>query len=154
MSGAASPPIAAGTNPFNPKVVFGMVVFGFAVFVALLWMIGAGMTDRSANNGEAHAGSKGLTGYAALAVASSELDKFLKAQAIKQSGASNQVYDSGAGNAQFCYGICIFMCIRHTGKNFKILVFFRISPDNIANINDPVMSCTHKGIYTKLPCLI
>ncbi len=67
MSTAASPAIAAGANPFNPKVVFGMVVFGFAVFVALLWMIGAGMTDRSANNGEAHVGSKGLTGYAALA---------------------------------------------------------------------------------------
>ncbi len=67
MSSAASPPIAAGANPFNPKVVLGMVVFGFAVFIALLWMIGAGMTDRSANNGEAHVGSKGLTGYAALA---------------------------------------------------------------------------------------
>lgn len=67
MSGSAATPIAAGANPFNPKVVLGMVVFGFAVFVALLWMIGAGMTDRSANNGEAHAGSKGLTGFAALA---------------------------------------------------------------------------------------
>lgn len=67
MTGAASPTIAAGANPFNPKVVLGMVVFGFAVFIALLWMIGAGMTDRSANNGEAHVGSKGLTGYAAIA---------------------------------------------------------------------------------------
>ena len=59
--------ISAGANPFNPKVVLTMVVFGAAVFVALLWMIGAGMTQGSRNNGGAHVASKGLTGYAALA---------------------------------------------------------------------------------------
>ena len=58
---------SAGANPFNPKVVLGMVVFGAAVFIALLWMIGAGMTQGSRNDGRAHVGSKGLTGYAALA---------------------------------------------------------------------------------------
>ena len=60
-------PVAAGTNPFSPKVVLAMVLFGAGVFVALLWMIGAGMGQGSTNNGEAHVGSKGLTGYAALA---------------------------------------------------------------------------------------
>ncbi len=60
-------PVAAGTNPFSPKVVLAMVLFGVGVFIALLWMIGAGMTQGSTNNGEGHVGSKGLTGYAALA---------------------------------------------------------------------------------------
>ena len=64
---SANDPVAAGTNPFSPRVVLAMVLFGAGVFVALLWMIGAGMTHGSANNGEAHVGSKGLTGYAALA---------------------------------------------------------------------------------------
>ncbi|PLK27300.1 hypothetical protein [Novosphingobium sp. TH158] len=55
-----------GASPFNPRVVLGMVLFGVAVFLALLWMIGAGMTQGPANNGGAHVGGKGLTGYAGL----------------------------------------------------------------------------------------
>ncbi|MDB5723798.1 MAG: hypothetical protein JWQ16_552, partial [Novosphingobium sp.] len=54
------------TNPFSVRGVLALVVFGAAVFVALLWMIGAGMTAPSGNNGGAHAAGKGLTGYAAL----------------------------------------------------------------------------------------
>jgi hypothetical protein len=54
-------------SPFDPRVVLGMVLFGAAVFVALLWMIGAGMTGGSTNDGGGHVGGKGLNGYAALA---------------------------------------------------------------------------------------
>jgi len=54
-------------SPFDPRVVLGMVLFGAAVFIALLWMIGSGMTGGSTNDGGGHAGSKGLNGYAALA---------------------------------------------------------------------------------------
>lgn len=55
------------SNPFNPRVVLAMVVFGALVFVALLWMIGSGMASGSTNRGSGHAGSMGLNGYAALA---------------------------------------------------------------------------------------
>ena len=54
-------------SPFDPRVVLGMVLFGALVFVALLWMIGAGMTGGSTNDGGGHVGGKGLNGYAALA---------------------------------------------------------------------------------------
>ena len=58
--------VTGGGNPFNPRVVLGMVLFGAGVFLALLWMIGSGMTGGKINDGNAHAGSRGLTGYAAL----------------------------------------------------------------------------------------
>ncbi len=54
-------------NPFSPRAVLALVLFGAVVFVALLWMIGAGMMDGSANDGGAHAEGKGLNGYAAMA---------------------------------------------------------------------------------------
>lgn len=53
-------------NPFSVRGVLAMVLFGAAVFVGLLWMIGSGMTAPSGNNGGAHAAGKGLNGYAAL----------------------------------------------------------------------------------------
>jgi hypothetical protein len=53
-------------NPFSVRSVLVMVLFGAVVFVALLWMIGSGMTSPSGNNGGAHAASKGLNGYAAV----------------------------------------------------------------------------------------
>ncbi len=53
-------------SPFSPRAVLLLIGFGAAVFIALLWMIGAGMTGGSTNNGGAHAGGKGLNGYAAL----------------------------------------------------------------------------------------
>ncbi|MDR2856569.1 MAG: DUF4350 domain-containing protein [Novosphingobium sp.] len=58
---------SGGGNPFSPRAVLALVLFGAAVFIALLWMIGSGMTGESTNNGGAHAGGKGLNGYAALA---------------------------------------------------------------------------------------
>lgn len=60
---------ATGTgqaNPFSPRAALALVLFGSLVFVALLWMIGAGMTG-STNDGGAHVGGKGLNGYAGLA---------------------------------------------------------------------------------------
>ncbi|MFM6931861.1 MAG: DUF4350 domain-containing protein [Novosphingobium sp.] len=60
-------PPAVGSSPFNPRAVLAMVLFGAVVFTALLWMIGAGMTSRPENTADAHAGSKGLTGFAGLA---------------------------------------------------------------------------------------
>lgn len=56
-----------GANPFSPRAVLALVVFGGLLFVALLWTIGAGMTGGSTNDGGAHVGGKGLNGYAALA---------------------------------------------------------------------------------------
>jgi hypothetical protein len=60
-------PELAGGNPFSPRAVLALVLFGALVFVALLWMIGTGMTGGSTNDGGAHAGGKGLNGYAAMA---------------------------------------------------------------------------------------
>ncbi len=52
---------------FSPPVVLGLVLFGAAAFIALLWMIGSGMADRDPNASGAHVAGKGLNGYAALA---------------------------------------------------------------------------------------
>ena len=52
--------------PFSPAAVLGLVGLGTALFVALLWMIGAGMVHGPLNDGGAHGAGKGLTGYAAL----------------------------------------------------------------------------------------
>ncbi len=54
-------------NPFSFKAALALVLFGAVVFVALLWMIGSGMTSGSTNDGGSHVGGKGLNGYAALA---------------------------------------------------------------------------------------
>jgi len=56
-----------GDNPFSLRAALGLTAFGAVVFVALLWMIGAGMNTGSTNDGGAHAGGKGLNGFAALA---------------------------------------------------------------------------------------
>ncbi|MGE3690567.1 MAG: DUF4350 domain-containing protein [Novosphingobium sp.] len=56
-----------GASPFNPRAVLALVLFGGLVFVALLWMIGTGMTGGNTNDGGGHASGKGLNGYAALA---------------------------------------------------------------------------------------
>lgn len=57
-----------GDNPqaFNPRVVLALLLLGGLAFIAMLWFIGSGQTDRGSNNGAAHAASRGLTGYAAL----------------------------------------------------------------------------------------
>lgn len=55
-------------NPtFSPRAVLGVIVFGALAFLAMLWFIGQGDTNSGADNGEAHAASHGLTGFAALA---------------------------------------------------------------------------------------
>lgn len=56
-----------GGNPFNPRAVLAMVLLGSALFVAILWMIGAGMNAGSTNDGGGHVGGKGLNGFAGLA---------------------------------------------------------------------------------------
>lgn len=58
---------AREAQPFNPRTVLGLVLFGALAFFAMLWFIASGQTDAGANNGEAHAASQGLTGYSALA---------------------------------------------------------------------------------------
>lgn len=64
---SAAEDAAAAEPPFAPRAVLALVLFGAVVFVALLWMIGGGMTGGSTNDGGAHAGSRGLNGYAAFA---------------------------------------------------------------------------------------
>ncbi len=56
-----------GGTLFNPRAALALVLVGAALFVMLLWAMGAGLNGGSANNGGSHAGGKGLTGYAALA---------------------------------------------------------------------------------------
>lgn len=58
---------AAAPQPFNPRVVLGLLLFGAIAFLATLWFIGAGETGRGDNDGGAHAAARGLNGYAALA---------------------------------------------------------------------------------------
>lgn len=58
---------AGPANPFSPRAALALVLFGAIAFVVLLWTIGAGMAAGSVNDGGAHAGGKGLNGYAGLA---------------------------------------------------------------------------------------
>ncbi|PKB19149.1 hypothetical protein B0I00_1378 [Novosphingobium kunmingense] len=53
--------------PFSPRAALAVVTGGIVLFFLVLWLIGSGMGERKTNNGGAHAGSKGLTGYAAFA---------------------------------------------------------------------------------------
>ncbi len=68
-----------GDSPFSPRMALALVVIGALAFLGVLWLIGAGMSDAKANNGGAHAGAKGLTGYAAF---SAYLEK--RGYAVKQ----------------------------------------------------------------------
>lgn len=77
-------------NPFSPKAVLALVGFGAAVFVLLLWMVGAGMTSGPPNNGGSHAGGRGLNGYAALA---SFLEK--RGYTVRRSQSENALDDRG-----------------------------------------------------------
>lgn len=54
-------------GPFSARMALALVLGGTLLFFAVLWMIGSGMSESKANNGGAHAGSKGLTGFAAFA---------------------------------------------------------------------------------------
>lgn len=59
--------MSEAASPFSPRAVLALVLFGSAVFVALLYTIGAGMMTGSTKDGGAHGGGTGLNGYAALA---------------------------------------------------------------------------------------
>ena len=54
-------------SAFSPRIVLALLLVGAGAFLAMLWFIGQGDTGPGADNGEAHAASRGLTGYAALA---------------------------------------------------------------------------------------
>ncbi len=75
---------------FSPRVMLGLVLFGAFAFIALLWMIGSGMADREPDATGAHAGGKGLNGYAALAKFMDkrgwEVSQARSRGALKQSG--------------------------------------------------------------------
>jgi len=77
-------------NPFSPKTALALVLFGVIVFVALLWMVGAGMTSGSTNDGGSHVGGKGLNGYAAMA---SFLEK--RGYAVRRSRSEGALDDPG-----------------------------------------------------------
>jgi hypothetical protein len=51
---------------FGKRSVLALVLVGTLAFLALLYAIGTDRMGGSENNGQAHAASKGLTGYAAL----------------------------------------------------------------------------------------
>ncbi|MCR2832720.1 DUF4350 domain-containing protein [Parerythrobacter lacustris] len=54
------------SNAFDPRVVFGLLLFGALAFFLTLYFIGTGQTGGSENDGRAHAVSRGLTGYAGI----------------------------------------------------------------------------------------
>jgi len=55
-----------GNSGFNRLTVLGIVVFGFAAFLAMLYFIGAGDTGKRPG-GDAHAAADGLNGYSGFA---------------------------------------------------------------------------------------
>ncbi|MBV1917410.1 MAG: DUF4350 domain-containing protein [Sphingomonadaceae bacterium] len=55
-----------GGNPFSTRAALLLVLGAATIFVALLWMIGAGLAAGPANDGGNHGAGKGLNGYAAL----------------------------------------------------------------------------------------
>ena len=89
MSAPAASP-GSDANPFGPRAVLLLVAGGAALFVALLWLIGAGLTGGSVRDGGGHAGGTGLNGYAAFA-------DYLEARgfAVRRSQSSNALDDRG-----------------------------------------------------------
>ena len=63
MASAAFPSRPAA---FGKHSVLALVLIGTLAFIALLYFIGTDRMGGNANNGQAHAASRGLTGYAAL----------------------------------------------------------------------------------------
>jgi len=60
---------------FSRGGAFALIVGGFALFLALIWLIARGEDFGGGNNGQAHAVAKGLNGYAGL-VRLAELAEF------------------------------------------------------------------------------
>ena len=59
--------MTAAASPFGPRGVLALVGIGALAFVALLYAMGAGLTGSGGNDGDGHALSRSLMGYAALA---------------------------------------------------------------------------------------
>lgn len=59
--------MSAPASPFSRRTAMLLVAAGALAFLLLLWLIGRGIADGERNNGQAHAASKGLAGYAAMA---------------------------------------------------------------------------------------
>lgn len=59
--------MTARANPFNPRVILALILFGAAAFFATLYFIGSGQTGNDMNNGDGHASSNGLNGFSAFA---------------------------------------------------------------------------------------
>lgn len=53
-------------NPFSPKALLAILIVGSLAFLLLLFAIGAGWDGTQERDGQAHAGSNGLSGYAGL----------------------------------------------------------------------------------------
>ncbi len=56
----------SGKAAFSRGGALALIGGGFVLFLALIWLIGSGEGIGGDNNGEAHAASKGLNGYAGL----------------------------------------------------------------------------------------
>ncbi|MXO74978.1 DUF4350 domain-containing protein [Altererythrobacter aerius] len=54
-------------SAFSPRAVIGLVLAGALSFILMLWFIGQGDTGPGPDNGEGHAASHGLIGYAGIA---------------------------------------------------------------------------------------
>jgi len=64
----SAPPSAFSAPAFSRSRALALVAAGFALFLALVWLIAAGaQMGGGGNNGQAHAAAKGLNGYAGLA---------------------------------------------------------------------------------------
>jgi len=53
-------------SPFSPFTVLALVLAGGGMLLAMLWMVGGGLLVGEINDGGAHAGGRGLNGYAGL----------------------------------------------------------------------------------------
>ncbi|MEM1196407.1 MAG: DUF4350 domain-containing protein [Pseudomonadota bacterium] len=77
---------ARAASPFSRAGLLALVVVGFGVFLAILYLIGMGNPGaQDGNNARAHAAAKGLNGYSAL-VELVEADGFPVSRSRSQSG--------------------------------------------------------------------
>ncbi|WP_240530183.1 DUF4350 domain-containing protein [Novosphingobium sp. PC22D] len=59
--------MSANASPFSRRAALLLVGFGALAFLAVLWLLATDIGGGSTNDGGAHAGGRGLNGYAALA---------------------------------------------------------------------------------------
>jgi hypothetical protein len=58
--------MSGNASPFSRGGALALILGGFALFLALIWLIASGEGMDGGNNGAAHAASKGLNGFAGL----------------------------------------------------------------------------------------